>query len=620
MKQTITAPASTQYEKNIALLARHQPDIAEQLQNTFKTISDSQLPEVIPSRKGNLTIKYNDSLLHSVYDPVTEAQRFVDGLSFDDHINIALLGLGMGYHLLELVKRSSHRDFILVVEENTALFKTFLEHVDLSGFYAHCKLYFAVHKSGMDIFRGLQGCGLTILANGITVIKHPATCKISPEYYQAVGEKIKDIFEWSRINTMSQITSSRQYAENIFENMPAYLATPGIERLFKAFTEFPCIIISAGPSLIKNIRFLREAQGKAVLVAVDTALHVLLKHSIQPDFVVSIDFTEHNNRYFNGIYAPDTALVVDPEVYPKIIRDYAGAKFMVSLPGKSLCDWLTAQVGSKGDMDKGLSVAHTAFLFALKLGTTPIGFVGQDLSFPGKMSHVRGSAMVRKNRVASQDSNTVSIKNIFGGTEQTNASMHVFLRHFEELLDKHPLPCFDLTEGGAYIQGAHPMPLKEFIMKYARQKRNIRTIIHTAYSNPCSYNAKNVHSSIDAATTGLKKTASLCEKGTSILKQLEQMFSTRNYTPQLTSKLKEWASISSRLNHERAILQLLGNNITDVMLLQAKKHSFTFDELDIAHTDGIRELIAKDTIIFSRIAEQCRAFVQKFNNFKQFVR
>ncbi len=614
-----TCTHSSLLEHNISLLRRRQPEIVEELICGFSSLATAVgKVSLLESKTGNLTIKYGDNLLHSLYDPLKEAQRFTQGLDLNPHINVAVLGLGLGYHLHELVGMSSKRDFILVVEKSMEIFKAYLENRDLSDLYKVCNVYFAVGRSPMDIFRSLQGCSLTIFANGITVIKHPASSKIDPLYYETVGEKIRDIFQWARVNTVSQINASHDFADNIFHNMPAYLRIPGIKTLAGKFSGLPAIVVSAGPSLIKNIRYLKEVGGKAVIISVDTALRVLLKHGIEPDLVVSIDYTKHNDRYFQGIPRLNTALVIDPEVYPDIIDGYEGPKFMISLPGKSLCDWLESNVEDKGGMDKGLSVAHTAFLLAVRLGLSPVGFVGQDLSFPGKMTHVRGSAMVRRSQVSLSQKDTTLVKDIFGADVVTTTSMEVFLRHFEELFDKHNTRCYDLTEGGALIAGAPPIPLKEFIIRETKDVVDIKKIIMDAYNRPvqCDYN--RLRRALKNTVAGLNTVLEISENGKKVVKDLKRRIKYNNHDFKTISKLfMKWADVSKKLHSQRDVFMLLGNNITDVLLLQAKKDSFSLDKLDKHNLKEALELLDKDQTVFCRLAGQCRIFIDNFTQFEQ---
>ncbi len=53
--------------------------------------------------------------------------------------------------------------------------------------------------------------------------------------------------------------------------------------------DVPVIVVSAGPSLNKNIEDLKKAVGKACIIATDTAMKPLLNAGIVPDLFVIVD-------------------------------------------------------------------------------------------------------------------------------------------------------------------------------------------------------------------------------------------------------------------------------------------------------------------------------------------
>ena len=88
------------FQNNLKLLSQKQPDIIAGLTASFQQLNSQDTHvSVVESRTGNPTLKFNESILHSMYDPVKEAQRFVANLEVDPYINVAVLGLGMGYHI-----------------------------------------------------------------------------------------------------------------------------------------------------------------------------------------------------------------------------------------------------------------------------------------------------------------------------------------------------------------------------------------------------------------------------------------------------------------------------------------------------------------------------------------
>ena len=76
--------------------------------------------EVVEGRRGDSTLKKGDVFLHSRYDPRTEAARLVDAADLDPKRPVLVVGLGLGYHVLELLTRGMT---VAVVEPEPAVAK-----------------------------------------------------------------------------------------------------------------------------------------------------------------------------------------------------------------------------------------------------------------------------------------------------------------------------------------------------------------------------------------------------------------------------------------------------------------------------------------------------------------
>jgi hypothetical protein len=97
------------------------------------------------------------------------------------------------------------------------------------------------------------------------------------------------------------VINGRRTAENVTRNLGAYVETPSIHVLKDQYRGKPAIIVSAGPSLRKNKHHLRDASGKAVIIAVQTILQPLLEMGIEPQFVTSLDYHDISTRYYEKL-------------------------------------------------------------------------------------------------------------------------------------------------------------------------------------------------------------------------------------------------------------------------------------------------------------------------------
>ncbi|MBI4620100.1 MAG: glycosyltransferase [Desulfobacterales bacterium] len=91
---------------------------------------------LIETKSGNLSLRVtcdDGSLktLHSIYDPEGEAKAIVDAFQFDGRGLLVVLGLGIGYHVAELVKRFPDAE-VVVVEAIPEIYELAKKHGKVS--------------------------------------------------------------------------------------------------------------------------------------------------------------------------------------------------------------------------------------------------------------------------------------------------------------------------------------------------------------------------------------------------------------------------------------------------------------------------------------------------------
>ncbi|MGC8846548.1 MAG: motility associated factor glycosyltransferase family protein, partial [Candidatus Hydrogenedens sp.] len=73
----------------------------------------SERVELVEKRKGIKTIRITGLLYHSQYNPIEEAKKLVEGSSLDKKRPVVVVGLGLGYHIQELIQKEYK---IIVIE------------------------------------------------------------------------------------------------------------------------------------------------------------------------------------------------------------------------------------------------------------------------------------------------------------------------------------------------------------------------------------------------------------------------------------------------------------------------------------------------------------------------
>jgi hypothetical protein len=599
------------YQRNLEFLKKLNPRISEKVEKA--TLSGKI--EAIKTKNGLPNFRLIDGdkkiTFHSNINPVKQSKDFIDGENLSPTCNIAVLGLGCGYHIREILSREARRDFVVIIEKDIEVFKSFMSHFDLKELFNMRSVHLLLDEPPVEVYRFCQHFGFSMLTNSVRVVRHQPSFDAFTEYYLQAVKGIADAFSWSSINTSTQIRKAENFSDNTVENFPFRIKSPGIKAYKDAFRGRPGIIVATGPSLRKNIHLLRYAQDRAVIFALDSSLKILMEEGIEPDFVFSIDFTENTINDYQGIDSFARAyVVVDPEVCPSVVRKYPDRLIFIDLPEKPLCDWFASITEDKGRIDKGLSVCHTAFLAAIYMGLSPVILIGQDLSYPSGETHARGTSLstTMKNMPA-DDGKKLYVTNIFGAPVLTDKAMMVFLHHYRDIISENsPLRCINATEGGALIEGTEVRTLKDALLAFCGEKSDVQRAIrekHESARRNISLDEARMMESIRKVSEVLGDFHEQITHHQALLAELHK--SMRQDDLSLVGKgLEDLKGHSAFLNDFKKEIALLRDNITEGLVLQTKK--IIFDEKRVSADDkkSIAEIIGRDKIFFENLEQASR--------------
>ncbi|MFQ5449885.1 MAG: motility associated factor glycosyltransferase family protein [Nitrospinaceae bacterium] len=476
-------------QKNLSLLETKDPHLVARL----KSFRPSGRYHAGPSRGGppSLSRELPDGtrkILHSTYDPVREAGRFIDSCQPRNASNFIVLGLGLGYHVLELIKRAAPSARIAILERDLEPVHLAMSHNDFSTVLNHPGVSFHIGVRGSELERALERGQIEFALNGYVPIGFKPLMDLDPGYYGELLQKLKNLFLENRIDGNTQAAFSKSFYRNILDNWPHILSSPGIRSLENKGAGIPAILVSAGPSLDKNVGLLRGAVDKAVIITVATALKPVLECGIQPDFVVALDPDDSTVRAFGVDPLPENLwLVFDPGI-PRVIPDHFRNNKLVMESGVYLSQWIAEHHEEKGNLAKTFSVAHAAFLFAMSLGCGPVILVGQDLAFTRHRLHCSGSfhnqmhqdlisteqtipTLDRKKYQRYSPSLTSGL-DVFGRVTMTTLALEMYKNRFAGEI-RQGCHVYNATEGGVPIPGIENLSLRDVLHSCCR--RNIRS-------------------------------------------------------------------------------------------------------------------------------------------------
>ena len=85
--------------------------------------------ELVKSRNGEYTIKYNGRWIYSKYNPKEQVKEFVKSLQLNrgNYNKIIIYGLGLGYHIEEIRKIVGDKCEIIIFEYNEDIVKAYMK-------------------------------------------------------------------------------------------------------------------------------------------------------------------------------------------------------------------------------------------------------------------------------------------------------------------------------------------------------------------------------------------------------------------------------------------------------------------------------------------------------------
>ncbi len=458
----------TIYEKNLEALKERNSDVFELLQSPIST----DHIEIVEAASGvkRLLVKAESGetiAIHNAEDPLAVAQRTAEKIEIDRGGVIVLFGMGLGYLPLALCDQIVVNSSLVIFEADPAIFFTAMHHVDLTPLLQSPRVRFLV---GPHV-KIAGECFELLIRNGgeyVRAIRYEPAMRLNPALYKEKLEK--ELAQYTHAATMNVATLNRfgpLFSRSILEAVPHIISAYGINQLKGRFPGIPAILVAAGPSLQKNVDYLKEAKGRAVIICGDTVLGYLLSRDIKPDFVVSVDSQEMTFSKYHGVDIPDDiGLVFHPGCYEKIFKQFPGPKF-ASATSMPIYHWLQHCWTDKGSIDgENQCQMHMGFTLAAWMGCDPIIIIGQDLCFTDERMHVKGGSYLTEKSEAEHVDKGPLTTNIFGEQVRTYSTFLSYRSTFERKAKEFPGTVINATEGGLPIDGAENRRLEDVIHEY----------------------------------------------------------------------------------------------------------------------------------------------------------
>lgn len=453
-------------EKNWEILQTRYSELAERLKEEIE--KEFEIESISTRENGHalvITGKEETVRMNSAYRPLQEAVKWADQYAFQNiDINVLMFGLGNGIFVRELLKRLAKDSRLFLVEPKLEILSAVLEKEDISDILADERLHLYVGEDYEEKFKSEAGVVVN-WDNLSTQIRceHPGYKKLLPEEYNHFWDAVDRVNDVVITQVSTNAFFAHQAVDNVLSNL-AYVKESNYitELVGKLPEELPVVIVSAGPSLDKNVEELKKMKDHAFIIATDTAVRILEERGLPYDCMVTVDPAKP--AWYLKDY-PDCAgvpLFLCAEAQKEITQFHTGRK--IWMPGSVYLSGIYEKNGYVFPAYKsGGSVATCAFEIAKILGLKNIVLIGQDLAFMGESTHAGG----HEDHIRSEEEGIRMIEGIDGEQVRSRRDWIYYLNWFEEMIQEYPeLNVIDATEGGALIHGSKVMRLSEVIEQY----------------------------------------------------------------------------------------------------------------------------------------------------------
>ncbi|MDA3833442.1 MAG: DUF115 domain-containing protein, partial [Spirochaetales bacterium] len=511
-------------------------------------------------------------LLHKQTNPEGEADDFLARIPESHTGFVAMLGMGLGYAPRGILEKRPLVQHLAVFDREPGIFLQALNHMDLSTLLSNKKLILGIGRD-INVSTTLAPAFRTLQLEGSNVFHHLASFDFDPDVYQNLKEQLFSHLNSLNVGGTTTKVLGRDFFNNRFKHITTIHHDLLLEHLAGVFADVPAILVAGGPSLDQNIHLLKQAQNKALIIAVDTALPALLKNGVTPHFLTSIDPNNLTYEKFADVtpQAHDISLICSSWVNPKTPQNFPAKQTFWTFTAKPMEAWLNRLLGGKLFTGGASTVAHLNLVATDILGCDPIIFLGQDLAYPKTASHANGTVLQGNAPTDTLDaSNTEGqvVRGIDGTMLRTNRSFLSMKQFFEAAIAGSKKTYINATEGGAHIEGTTVLSLQETLDTYCREETGCGKKIEQQIT---SAQKIDPHRLLETFSTTLQQTRKLQKTITDadkLCKSMQQdltklargkkaIHSFSMLAPQHQKKLKKIDQLHKKLDNAQGVWQLL---------------------------------------------------------------
>lgn len=613
------------YEKNMEVLGKKYPvwaavleEVKRKKRNFDVTAEQSLTGETILKVTQDKKTLY----LNGKYAPSAVIERWFEKQGkIEEYAPIVIIGISNGEHIRQIMERAPKTSNILIYEPSFEIFRRAMQEVDLS-FLFQLDIPVGIIVEGMNETEWESYFYLLISYDNMTMLHYYISGnyqELFPEETEKFVSRLRNYIYNIHVGWNTKLRYTNVRAVNVFVNLPYLYEGCSIRELYGMLPpDVPVIVVSAGPSLNKNIMDLKKAVGKACIIATDTAIKPLLNAGIIPNLFIIIDGLKPE-VLFQHKDISKVPMVTMTGVSTEPMACHKGKKFFYGADS-ALEDYLTGdlELEEREQSERvipylvtGGSVATSAYALGLNMGTRTVILVGQDLAMTGNRTHADGTFQDEMDQIDTGSGEYFEVESVDGGKVLTRLDFDLYRKWFEEHFEQwNHVDVVDATEGGALIHGTKIMTLKRAIQKYCVKEFNVKWHISRCKKLFMGNEREKVLNCFEGSGKKLEEVKKRAKEGLEYYEHLEKLIGKVSVSDQeLAEVLKQISGINNYMESDymaQTVMDSLdGVNYTLRPLAYRMREDKSGELLDVAGQGKVlmyAVMVAVDEI--SGIAEQ----------------
>ncbi len=561
------------FEKNINALREKNARLADVLTSYILT----DVPQLV-KENNYYNFTYKGKFLHNLANPLGEAAEIFSKAENTPVAIHLIYGLGLGY--LFQVTTAKSLGTVILYEPDLNILRTAFALVDFSDNIKKSNVYITNDFS--------EACGY---------IYQKSNMKNTPLLLSTTAYRELDEDNFNNMVTELQHTIGRfsldlKYTQEkfydlilkTFKNIPKLVNEVPVSEFKDFFKGKTAVVVSAGPTLDRNIETLKKYRDNYVLITVGTAMKALSANGITPDFLCIIEANDCSKQ-IAGLDLSEVNFITEPYAHPNLrefkyknVYTHTSQNLPVNELWRDLSDTDISEYYSKG------TVSYTALNVARILGCSKIVLVGQDLAYIEGQCYSKDSAYkdlvckyneeskkweitakdfesfclslgnyddpeIRKqkaiDRIHALNSALYHVKGINGDMIPTESVYAAFIQPLSEYTQGYPdREYINTSLVGAQIDGFKNMPLDEALEGSEKiENRELKTEF--------KYNVQTIKDNLFKAKESLKSANLIIEEVRKIGRNINNDIKRyKNITPEILKSFKKLVTGYTALSYD----------------------------------------------------------------------